>query len=178
MGYDSWNGFGRPSWTLSFYNPSYYLSHPLEILQIWKGGLSSHGAAIGIMIALYFYVRTRKDITYLRISDRVVITIALAGFFIRMGNLFNSEIIGKPTNATWGFVFTSVDLIPRHPAQLYEALAYLLIFIFLLTFFFRTNGKFKQGLIFGFFLVMVFSFRFFVEFFKEDQSPFEAGICF
>ena len=159
-----------------FYNPSYYLSHPVEILQIWKGGLSSHGAAIGIMIALYFYVRTRKDITYLQISDRVVITIALAGFFIRMGNLFNSEIIGKPTNATWGFVFTSVDLIPRHPAQLYEALAYLLIFIFLLTFFFKTNGKFKQGLIFGFFIVMVFSFRFLVEFYKEDQSPFEAGM--
>lgn len=159
-----------------FYNPSYYLSHPVEILQIWKGGLSSHGAAIGIMIALYFYVRKRKDITYLQISDRVVITIALAGFFIRMGNLFNSEIIGKPTNATWGFVFTSVDLIPRHPAQLYEALAYLLIFIFLFTYFFTTNGKFKQGLILGFFLVMVFSFRFFVEFYKEDQSPFEAGM--
>lgn len=159
-----------------FYNPSYYLSHPLEILQIWKGGLASHGAAVGIMIAIYFYVRNRKNITYLWIFDRVVITVALAGFFIRMGNLFNSEIIGKPTDSSWGFIFTSVDLIPRHPAQLYEAIANLFIFIFLFSFYFRTNGKFKQGLIFGLFLVLIFSFRFFIEFFKEDQSAFEAGM--
>jgi prolipoprotein diacylglyceryl transferase len=159
-----------------FYNPSYYLRHPEEILQIWKGGLASHGAAIGIMIAIYFYVRKRKDMTYLWIFDRIVITVALAGFFIRMGNLFNSEIIGKPTNSSWGFVFTSVDMIPRHPAQLYESIAYLFIFFFLFWFYFKKEGKFKQGLIFGLFLVLVFSFRFFVEFFKENQSSFEAGM--
>ncbi|MBA4407320.1 prolipoprotein diacylglyceryl transferase [bacterium] len=157
-----------------FYNPSFYLSHPLEILQIWKGGLASHGAAVGIMIALYLYVRNRKDMAYLWIFDRVVITVALAGFFIRMGNLFNSEIIGKPTNGSWGFVFTSVDMIPRHPAQLYESIAYLLIFFLIFFFYFKKQGKFKHGLIFGIFLVSVFSFRFFVEFFKEVQSPFEA----
>ncbi len=159
-----------------FYNPSYYLRHPEEILQIWKGGLASHGAAIGIMIAIYFYVRKRKDMTYLWIFDRIVITVALAGFFIRMGNLFNSEIIGKPTNSSWGFVFTSVDMIPRHPAQLYESIAYLFIFFFLFWYYFKKEGKFKQGLIFGLFLVLVFSFRFFVEFFKENQSSFEAGM--
>ncbi|MCX6169104.1 MAG: prolipoprotein diacylglyceryl transferase [Ignavibacteriales bacterium] len=159
-----------------FYNPSYYLKHPEEILQIWKGGLASHGAAIGIMIAIYFYVRKRKEMTYLWIFDRVVITVALAGFFIRMGNLFNSEIIGKPTNSTWGFVFTSVDMIPRHPAQLYESIAYLFIFFFLFWYYFHKEGKFKPGLLFGLFLVLIFSFRFFVEFFKEDQSPFEAGM--
>lgn len=156
-----------------FYNPSYYLSHPIEILQIWKGGLASHGAAIGILTAIYFYVRKRKAMTFLWVMDRVVITVALSGFFIRMGNLFNSEIIGKPTNASWGFVFVSLDNIPRHPAQLYEAIAYLLIFIFLLTFYFRTNGKFKQGFLFGLFLILVFTFRFFIEFVKEIQSPFE-----
>lgn len=159
-----------------FYNPSYYLSHPLEILQIWKGGLASHGAAIGIMIAIYFYVKKRKDMTYLWVFDRIVITVALAGFFIRMGNLFNSEIIGKPTNSSWGFVFTSVDMIPRHPAQLYESIAYLLIFFFLFWFYFKKEGKFKPGLLFGLFLVLIFSFRFFIEFLKEDQSPFEAGM--
>lgn len=159
-----------------FYNPSYYLNHPIEILQIWKGGLASHGAAVGIMLALYFYVKNRKDMTYLWIFDRVVITVALAGFFIRMGNLFNSEIIGKPTNASWGFIFESVDLIPRHPAQLYESVAYLLIFFFLFSFYFRKEGKFKQGLIFGIFLISVFAFRFFVEFIKEDQSAFEEGM--
>ena len=159
-----------------FYNPSFYLSHPIEILEIWKGGLASHGAAIGILTALYLYVRKRKEITFLWIIDRVVITVALSGFFIRMGNLFNSEIIGKPTNANWGFVFVSVDNIPRHPAQLYEAIAYLLIFIFLFSFYFRVKGKFKNGLLFGLFLVLIFAFRFFVEFLKEDQSPFEHGM--
>ena len=122
-----------------FYNPDYYLSHPLEILQIWKGGLASHGAGIGIITALILYTRKKKEISFLWIMDRVVITVALSGFFIRLGNLFNSEIIGKPTNGNWGFVFVSVDNIPRHPAQLYEAIAYLLIFIFLLSFYFRVK---------------------------------------
>jgi phosphatidylglycerol:prolipoprotein diacylglycerol transferase len=156
-----------------FYNPSYYLSHPLEILQIWKGGLASHGAGIGILIAIYFYNKKYKAVTFLGLMDRIVITVALAGFLIRMGNLFNSEIIGKPTNSNWGFVFVSVDSIPRHPAQLYEAVAYLLIFIFIYTLFFWKHGKLKNGFVFGLFLVLVFSFRFFVEFLKENQSYFE-----
>lgn len=159
-----------------FYNPSYYLSHPLEILQIWKGGLASHGAAVGILTALYIYVRKRKDMSYLWIFDRVVITVALAGFFIRMGNLFNSEIIGIPTDGSWGFVFTSIDLVPRHPAQLYESVANLFIFIFLFFYYFKGGGKFKEGFLFGVFLISVFLFRFFVEFLKEDQSPFEVGM--
>ncbi len=159
-----------------FYNPEYYLSHPLEILQIWKGGLASHGAAIGILIAIYLYVRRKKEMSFLWVIDRIVITVALSGFFIRMGNLFNSEIIGKPTNGNWGFVFVSVDNIPRHPAQLYEAIAYLLIFVFLLSFYFRVKGRFKNGLLFGMFLVSVFGFRFFVEFFKENQSLFEQNL--
>ncbi|PKL83353.1 MAG: prolipoprotein diacylglyceryl transferase [Ignavibacteriae bacterium HGW-Ignavibacteriae-3] len=159
-----------------FYNPSYYLSHPLEILQIWKGGLASHGAAIGILIALYLYVKNRKDMSYLWIFDRVVITVALAGFFIRMGNLFNSEIIGIPTDGSWGFVFTSLDMIPRHPAQLYESIANLIIFIFIYSYYFKSGGKFKEGLLFGIFLISVFSFRFLVEFLKESQAPFEVGM--
>lgn len=159
-----------------FYNPDYYLSHPLEILQIWKGGLASHGAAIGIITALVLYARKKKEISFLWVIDRIVITVALSGFFIRLGNLFNSEIIGKPTNGNWGFVFVSVDNIPRHPAQLYEAIAYLLIFIFLLTFYFRVKGKFKNGLLFGLFLITVFGFRFFVEFLKENQSIFEQNL--
>jgi prolipoprotein diacylglyceryl transferase len=156
-----------------FYNPGYYLSHPIEILEIWKGGLASHGAAIGILTAIYIYVRKRKDISFLWIMDRIVITVALAGFFIRMGNLFNSEIIGKPTNANWGFVFASIDNVPRHPAQLYEAIAYLIIFFFIFAIYFKTDGKFKEGLIFGLFLILIFTFRFFVEFLKENQSLFE-----
>ena len=159
-----------------FYNPDYYLSHPLEILQIWKGGLASHGAAIGIITALVLYTRKKKEISFLWVIDRIVITVALSGFFIRLGNLFNSEIIGIPTNGNWGFVFVSVDNIPRHPAQLYEAIAYLLIFIFLLSFYFRVKGRFKNGLLFGLFLITVFGFRFFVEFLKENQSIFEQNL--
>jgi phosphatidylglycerol---prolipoprotein diacylglyceryl transferase len=159
-----------------FYNPEYYLSRPLEILQVWKGGLASHGAAIGILTAIYLYNRKKNSFSFLWLMDRIVITVALAGFFIRMGNFFNSEIVGKPTNAEWGVIFVR-DLehitVPRHPAQLYEAVAYLLIFIFLLAFYFRTKGISRHGLIFGFFLVLVFTFRFIIEFFKENQSLFE-----
>ena len=159
-----------------FYNPDYYLAHPLEIIQVWKGGLASHGAAIGILTALYLFVSKKKNFSFLWIVDRIVITVALSGFFIRMGNLFNSEIIGKPTNGKWGVVFVSVDNIPRHPAQFYESVAYLLIFIFLLSLYFKLNAKFKNGLLTGLFLILIFGFRFFVEFFKEIQSMFEQSM--
>ena len=160
-----------------FYDPRFYLSHPIEILKIWKGGLASHGAAIGIPTAIYFYVRKKKDQSYLWVIDRIVITVALAGFFIRTGNLFNSEIIGKPTNLPWSFIFVHIDNTPRHPTQIYEALAYLAVFFFLFLKYKKTNGKFKDGLFFGWFLVLVFTFRFFVEFLKEDQTYFEHGMA-
>lgn len=156
-----------------FYNPVYYLSHPLEIIQIWKGGLASHGGAIGILIAIYYFVKKKNQYSYLWLLDRIAIPTALGGSFIRLGNLFNSEIIGKPTNASWGFIFAAVDNVPRYPAQLYESIAYLLIFIFLFAYYFRSNAKFKNGFLLGLFLVLVFTFRFFVEFIKEDQTYFE-----
>ncbi|MEW6509145.1 MAG: prolipoprotein diacylglyceryl transferase [Bacteroidota bacterium] len=158
-----------------FYNPAYYLANPLEILQVWKGGLASHGSAIGILIALYIFVKKHKEYNFLWILDRIVITVALGGFFIRMGNLFNSEIIGIPANVPWSFVFASVDGIPRHPAQLYEAIANLSIFIFLMSYYLRHSGKFKNGLLSGWFLILVFGLRFFIEFVKEDQTYFEKG---
>lgn len=157
-----------------FYNPIYYLSNPLEILQIWKGGLASHGAAIGILIAIYFYTRNRSGISYLWMMDRLVIVVALSGMMIRIGNLFNSEIIGKPTNADWGVIFSHVDEIPRHPAQVYEAIFYLITFIVLYYLYKTKIHKLHGGFIFGLFLIMVFGFRFFVEFLKEDQTYFEA----
>ena len=158
-----------------FYNPEYYLSHPIEILEVWKGGLASHGAAIGILIALYLYVKKKKE-SFLWLLDRIVIVVALGGSFIRLGNLFNSEIIGKPANIPWAFVFTRVDNLPRHPSQLYESIAYFLIFVVL---FYLYKNKYKElakGYLFGLFLVLVFAFRFFVEFLKEVQEPFEAGL--
>lgn len=159
-----------------FYAPEYYLKNPLEVLMVWKGGLASHGSAIGILTALYLFVNKKKSFSYLWLLDRIVITVALAGFFIRTGNLFNSEIFGKPTDLPWGFVFASVDGVPRHPTQIYEALAYLLVFFLLSYMYYKSNGKVKEGTLFGWFLILVFLFRFLVEYLKENQSFFENGM--
>jgi len=159
-----------------FYDPVYYLSNPLEILMVWHGGLASHGAAIGIIIGLYIYSKKNPDLGYAWVIDRTVIVVALAGFFIRMGNLFNSEIIGIPTNSDWGFIFTRVDLVPRHPAQFYEAIVYLIIFGVLILIYNKHFQKLKDMFLLGLFLVLVFGFRFFVEFIKENQVGFEESM--
>ncbi len=159
-----------------FYDPVYYFSEPVRILKVWEGGLASHGAAIGILVALYFYTRTRPDQPFLWLVDRIVIGVALGGSLIRLGNFFNSEIIGRPTDLPWSVVFERVDSIPRHPTQLYESLAYLLIFAFLFFKYKRLGAKTPRGHLFGSFLILVFGFRFFVEFLKENQSAFEAQL--
>ena len=123
-----------------FYEPDFYLSHPLEILKVWKGGLASHGTSIGIPIAIYLYTK-KKKLNFLWQMDRVVIVTALGGSFIRLGNLFNSEIIGKAADVPWAFIFTRVDNVPRHPTQLYESIGYLIIFLIL---FFIYKKKYKQ----------------------------------
>lgn len=159
-----------------FYDPVYYLSNPFEMIKVWEGGLASHGAAIGILISIYLLTKKQKDKTMLWILDRLVIVVALGGAFIRMGNLFNSEIIGKSTDIPWAFIFARVDNIPRHPTQLYESFAYLTSFFFLLFIYYKTEKKLKQGYIFGLFLILIFGFRFLVEFIKENQSAFEQGL--
>jgi phosphatidylglycerol:prolipoprotein diacylglycerol transferase len=160
-----------------FYNPVYYLSNPVEIIKVWEGGLASHGAALGILIAIYLFSKKKKNYSMLWVLDRVVIVVALAGTFIRLGNLFNSEIIGIPTDVSWAFIFTAVDDLPRHPAQLYESIAYFIFFLILLFVYYKGFEKNRKGLLFGLFLVLVFTFRFFVEFLKENQSGFEAGMA-
>ncbi len=159
-----------------FYNPEYYLSNPIEIFKVWEGGLASHGAALGILTAIYLFSSKKKNYPMLWTLDRVVIVVALAGTFIRLGNLFNSEIIGKPTDVSWAFIFTAVDDLPRHPAQLYESIAYFIIFLILLFIYYKGIEKNRSGLLFGIFLVLVFIFRFFVEFLKENQSGFEESM--
>jgi len=159
-----------------FYEPSYYLSHPVEIIKIWRGGLASHGAAVGILVAIYFFSKKTKK-TYLWTFDRLVIVVALAGFFIRTGNLMNSEIYGVETSLPWGFVFLrSGETLPKHPTQIYEALCYLSIFLILYFIYIRKTGSVKDGALFGLFLIFVFTSRFFIEFIKEDQVGFEAGM--
>lgn len=166
-----------------FYEFSYYKNHLLEIIlpfSITNGkfqltgyqGLASHGAAIGITVAVIWYCWKFKQ-SFLWIMDRLVIVVALSAFFIRIGNLFNSEIIGKPTNVTWAFIFERVDMIPRHPAQLYEAISYVIIFCILWFLYKKKIEKVQQGFLFGCFLMMLFSVRFLVEFAKENQETFE-----
>jgi prolipoprotein diacylglyceryl transferase len=157
-----------------FYEPDYYLQYPLEILFIWHGGLASHGAAVGILLALWLFERKEKR-SYIWVLDRVVIVVALAGALIRLGNLMNSEIYGVETTVPWGFVFLlKGENSPQHPTQIYEALSYLAIFLLLLKIYWRSKGKVRPGLLFGLFLALVFGARFLIEYIKEDQVPFEA----
>jgi len=160
-----------------FYEPDYYLSHPLQILNIRQGGLASHGAAIAILLALLLFVKKHKK-SYLWVLDRIVIVTALAGFFIRMGNLVNSEIYGNETNLPWGFIFElNGEVVPKHPTQIYEGLSYLLIFFFLLFLYNKNQGKTKNGMLFSLFLIILFIVRFLIEFIKEDQVGFEDGMA-
>lgn len=159
-----------------FYEPGFYLSHPVEILKIWHGGLASHGAAIGIIISIWLFSKNaKKDFTWT--IDRVAIVVALSGFFIRMGNLMNSEIYGVETTLPWGFVFLrNGETAPKHPTQIYEALVYLLIFLLLLWLYWRKKGEHIQGSFISLALILIFVARFFIEFLKEDQVEFESSM--
>ncbi len=163
-----------------FYEPAWYIAHPIKILEIWEGGLASHGAAIGIICSLLIFSYVRKK-PFLWVIDRIVIVVALSGFLIRMGNLMNSEIYGLPTSLPWGFLFvrstTPEDgLLPRHPTQIYEGLSYLATFFLLWWYYYKKNGKPASGMLFGVFLVMIFGIRIIIEFIKEPQVGFERGL--
>ena len=133
-------------------------------------GLASHGAAIGIIIAMYLYSKKHLKKNTLFILDRIVIPVAIGGVFIRLGNFINSEIIGKPTHSDYGVIFTQLgETFPRHPAQLYEAGCYIIVFIILWFTYWKTDKKDKTGFLFGLFLVLLWSVRFFIEFVKEAQ---------
>lgn len=168
-----------------FYDPIYYLSHPLEMILpfgfengkfVITGyrGLASHGGAIGLIIALILYARKNKQ-NLVKTLDYLAIVAPLAGCFIRLGNLMNSEIIGEPTNVPWAFIFEQVDFLPRHPTQLYEAIAYFTFFI-VVYLVYKTKKQLKPGFLFGLTLSLIFTFRFFIEFLKERQAEFEASM--
>lgn len=159
-----------------FYQPEYYLANPIEIFQLWYGGLASHGGAIGILLAIWYFTKKKKKYSFIWVVDRVVIVVALGGLFIRTGNFFNSEIIGMPTDLPWAIIFASVDNLPRHPSMLYEALVYFGIFIFLYRKYIKEKFSPMPGMLFGLFLFLVFGARFLLEFTKEIQSPFEANL--
>ena len=157
------------------YEPEYFLSHPLEIPMVWHGGLASHGGIVGIIIALWVFTYRNKEFKFMWIADRISIFTAITGGFIRLGNLMNSEILGKPVS--WGIVFQRVDTIPRHPAQVYESVSYFLLGILLFQLYRKYKHKPPSGLLFGISMVSVFTIRFVIEFFKENQEPFERGMA-
>lgn len=161
-----------------FYDPSYFFYHPVDIIKVWQGGLASHGAAIGIFLAVYiYYLRYRDDLpgnSFWDFLDLFVIPIPIAGACIRMGNFINQEILGTPSELPWAVIFGHpIDgraVVPRHPVMLYEAAAYIVIFLILFTVW-KTNGsRLKTGLLSGLFFVLVFSARFILEFFKVVQT--------
>jgi len=162
-----------------FYDTQFLLEHPLEVLLPVKfdpfqftgyQGLASHGAAIAVIIAMFFYSKKVLKKPVLWILDRIPVPVAIGGMFVRIGNLMNSEIIGKPTHSDYGFVFQQLgEDFPRHPTQLYEAFGYLITFIILWFVYWKTDKKEKLGYIFGLFMVLLWSVRFVVEFFKEAQ---------
>jgi phosphatidylglycerol---prolipoprotein diacylglyceryl transferase len=159
-----------------FYDPLYYFHHKLEIFKVWHGGLASHGGTAGVLVAMYLYSRSRPDQPFLWLVDRVAVPTALGAAFIRLGNLLNSEILGRPAAVPWAFVFERVDDVPRHPAQLYEMLAYLAVFGVLLMVYRYYRERTPRGLLTGLFLFLVFSARLGIEFFKEPQESFRLGL--
>jgi prolipoprotein diacylglyceryl transferase len=170
-----------------FYEPEYYLKNLHEIFLpfTWGNGggfqftgyrgLASHGGAIGVLIAIFIYCR-KEHFNFLWVLDKIAIATPVTGMFIRFGNFMNSEIVGKPTNSDFGIVFQRIDLLPRHPTQLYESFAYLLIFLFLIVIYQKQKETRRDGFIFGLFLMFLFFGRFLIEFFKINQVEFESGM--
>ena len=176
-----------------FYEPEYWLSSPQHVFQIfvpirfmedgsWKftgyEGLASHGGTIGLTIALILYwLRVRKHGLWIwQILDNIAIVTPITACFIRIGNLVNSEIIGKVTDVPWAFIFERVDMLPRHPGQLYEAIAYALFFPIGWFLYRKHPERVGTGFFFGLSLTLIFTFRFFIEYTKDIQVAKEAGM--
>ena len=169
-----------------FYDWAYYQDHFVEmILPIkqtaagWKmtgyTGLASHGGTLGLIIALWMYCRKTK-MHYMDVLDMIAVATPITACCIRLANLMNSEIIGKPTDVPWAFIFEREDMLPRHPAQLYEALAYFLFFLIMMVIFRKKKENVRKGFYFGWCITLIFTFRFFVEFLKERQVDFENAL--
>ena len=173
-----------------FYQPEHFLSSWQHVVEMflpikylsdgsWKfvgyEGLASHGGTLGLMIALYCYYRkTRMNLW--QVLDDIAIATPITACFIRLGNLMNSEIIGKPTDVPWAFIFERGDQLPRHPGQLYEALAYAVFFVVGWWLYRRQPQRVGTGFFFGLCLTLIFSFRFLIEYTKDIQVDFESGM--
>ena len=156
-----------------FYEPEIYLSQPLKILKVWEGGLASHGGTIGNIIALALYVKKTANVSFLWLIDRLAIPGCLVASFIRIGNFFNSEILGKGSDLPWAVIFSRYDSVPRHPSMLYESVSYFIIFTVLAGLYLKFQEKTPRGMLIGLAFTWNFSTRFFIEFTKINQVDFE-----
>ncbi len=167
-----------------FYDPAYYFSHLSEVLQVWKGGLSSHGGACGILLSLWIFSKFVVKKNFIWVMDRIVIPVAFCGACIRFGNLMNHEIYGHPTDVPWAFEFIKnihqwqrgaepIFSAPSHPTQIYEVLYCLVTLGAVLFLYWKTNARKFEGFIYGVFLIGVFLTRSFLEFIKNSQESFE-----
>ncbi len=162
---------------ITFNYENHYLSHPWELLFVWRGGLASHGGAIGILIAMILFNKnvSKKGINW--IFDRLLIGVCLCGAAIRFGNLMNSEIYGDATSLPWGFIFVRTgETQPMHPTQIYEMIYCLVTFAIMWFMYWKKEAYKKNGLLFGIFLIGVFGSRFMLEFIKNNQEAFESGL--
>jgi len=160
-----------------FYEPSVFLEDPIRILKVWEGGLASHGGTLGVALAVYLWKRKHYAGTLLSLLDRLAVPSAMVAGMIRLGNFFNSEILGRASDLPWAIVFKRVDEVPRHPAMLYEALSYFGIFAVLMGVVNRgVHRRFGDGFLLGIFFMSLFTARFLIEFCKEIQVPSEAGL--
>jgi prolipoprotein diacylglyceryl transferase len=162
---------------ITFNYGNHYLSHPWELLYVWRGGLASHGGAIGILISTYLYNKNVSKKGFIWVLDRLVIGAALTGAAIRLGNLMNSEIYGSATSLPWGFIFVrDGQTEPMHPTQIYEMLYCLVTFAVVWWMYWKKQAYKQTGLIFGVFLIGIFGTRFLLEFIKLNQEAFESGM--
>ena len=152
-----------------FYQLDFYLENPQDIIAVWKGGLASHGGFVGGLLGLYLFCRVHKEFQFFWILDIGIVSVVTLAGLIRLGNLMNSELYGKPTNVPWAFIFVQVDTIPRHAVVLYESIAYFLIQIFMLVLFNKYKDS-KPGIYLVTFLITVFTVRFLLEFYKEPDG--------
>jgi prolipoprotein diacylglyceryl transferase len=159
------------------YEPEFYLSHPLEIFKVWKGGLASHGGMLGVITALWFFAK-KYQLSFWWILSRVSIPGALTAAFVRFGNLFNSEILGLPSDAPWAIVFSRIDMIPRHPVQLYEAFSYLVLLLILVSVYRKVSSSFATKILPGVFLTYMFTARFLLEYTKTRQADYTTSLPF
>lgn len=159
-----------------FYQPDYFLPRPWEIIMIWQGGLASHGGFIGVLVAIFLYLRKYRDMHFLELCDRLAIPTLIVASFIRIGNFFNSEILGTPSTLPWAVIFLRVDNIPRHPTVLYESVAYMLGFAVLYAAYWKTEIIKTPGRMLGLAFSLGFTARFFLEFAKIQQVPFEQAL--